>query len=205
MMLPRLHVVTDDALLAAPDFLPRAGALLAAGGEQVALHLRARTLATRALHDLAVPLAAAALRTGARLLVNDRVDVALAVRSGAHLGRRGIPLPEARRLLDRALLGFSAHAVEEARVAEAEGADYLFLGTIFPSASHPEGGAAGLPLLQRAVAGAAVPVLAIGGITVERARGVRAAGGYGVAVIRGIWEADDAPDALRAYLEALGS
>jgi thiamine monophosphate synthase len=50
-----------------------------------------------------------------------------------------------------------------------------------------------------------VPVLAIGGITVERARGVRAAGGYGVAVIRGIWEADDAPRALRAYLEVLAS
>ena len=205
MTLPRLHIVTDDARLDLPDFGPRAAALLDAGGADVALHVRGRAHGPRALLDLAEPLAVRALQTGARLLINDRVDVALALRVGAHLGGQGIPIAEARRLLDHALLGFSAHTLAEARRAEAEGADYAFLGTIFPSASHPGRRPAGLPLLERTAPGARIPVLAIGGVTPERAREVRAGGAYGVAVIRGIWEADDATVALRAYLAALGS
>ncbi|HSJ14553.1 MAG TPA: thiamine phosphate synthase [Longimicrobiales bacterium] len=200
---PRLHIVSDDAVAAAPDFAARAAALLDAGGRDVALHLRAPALTTRALHELAAPLAVQALRTGARLQINDRVDVALAVRCGAHLGVRGMPLPAARRLLDNALLGFSAHTREEVRLAELEGADYVFLGTIFPSETHPARPPAGVELVRRTVPGAGLPVLAIGGITPERVSEVRAAGAYGVAVIRGIWRAGDPLAALRAYLDVL--
>jgi thiamine-phosphate pyrophosphorylase len=204
MRLPRLHIVTDDALLGEPDFAARAAALLDAGGGDVALHLRAATLPARAFLELAEPLAVEALRTGALLQINDRIDVALAVRCGAHLGVRGIPLPEARRLLGNAPLGYSAHGTEEARIAEADGADYLFLGTIFPTASHPDRTAAGPALLERTVPAARVPVLAIGGITPERARQARAAGAYGVAVISGVWGAPDPEAALREYLDAIG-
>ena len=203
MTLPRLHVVTHDAILAAADFPGRAGALLDSLGPAVALHLRGRALGGRALHDLATGLAGAALRSGSLLLVNERVDVALAARAGAHLNVGSIPLPDARRLLHHAPLGYSAHTADEALLAQAEGADFVFLGTIFASASHPDRAPAGVELLRRAVPRLGVPVIAIGGITPGRVAEVRASGAWGVAAITGIWDAADPVAAARAYLAAL--
>lgn len=203
MTLPRLHIVTHDGILAAAGFRERAAALLDALGPAVALHVRGRGLSARVLHDHAVDLAAAALRSGSLLLVNERVDLALAARTGAHLNAGSIPLVDARRLLHHAPLGYSAHTADEALLAQAEGADFVFLGTIFPSASHPDRPGAGVELLQRAVARLDVPVIAIGGITRERVPEVLTAGTHGVAAITGIWDAPDPVAAARGYLEAL--
>lgn len=203
MNLPRLHVVTNDVILGRSTFHQQAGALLDAFGPAVALHLRGRGLSGRVLHDHAVELAAAALRTSSLLLVNERVDLALAARTGAHLNAGSLPLVEARRLLHHAPLGYSAHTADEALLAQVEGADFVFLGTIFASASHPDRPPAGVELLRRAVPRLEVPVIAIGGITPGRVAEVRAAGAWGIAAITGIWDAPDPVAAAREYLAAL--
>lgn len=204
-MLPRLHLVTDDDVLARPDFMPCAHALMEALGAAGALHLRAHRLSAAALYALAAELAPAALRTGSLLLINDRVDIALAVRTGAHLRAGSLPVRDARRLLHHAPLGCSTHGAAEAALAEAEGADYVFLGTIYASASHPAGAPAGPQLIAAVAPGSGVPVIAIGGLSCERVAEVLGLGAYGVAVIGGVWQAADPCTAARAYVEQLES
>lgn len=203
MKLPRLHVVTDDAVLARPAFAEQVRALLDALGGDVALHLRALHLDARRLHDLAAELAAEALRAGALFLVNERVDIALAVRSGAHVNLRSIPVVEARRLLHNAWLGYSAHTREDADVAAAEGADFVALGTIYATASHPDREPAGEVLVRKVAPTLGIPVVAIGGVTLERVPAVLAAGAYGAAVIRGVWDAENPVEAARAYVAVM--
>ena len=203
---PVLHVVTDDEVLGRPDFPATASALMASGGPRVALHVRGPGTDGGTLYRLAHGLAAEAFGAGALLVVNDRVDVALTAGAGAvQLGRRSLPLRDARRILGAdALLGVSTH--EDAEVAEAarEGAQWIFVGTIYATPSHadrPARGAEAIASARRVADG--VPVLAIGGVTPERAGEVRAAGAYGVAAIRGIWDAPDPIAACGLYLEAL--
>ncbi|MEJ2677996.1 MAG: thiamine phosphate synthase [Gemmatimonadota bacterium] len=196
--LPRLHLVTSDAVLAAPDFVERATAVLAAHGPGVALHVRAHGMDGRPLLRIVRALAPAG---AALLLVNDRVDVALAADVGAQIGRRSLPVPVARRLLPRRWLGYSAHAAGEAETAVREGADFVVLGTIFATPSHPGAGGTGVGLVRAAAPVA--PVVAIGGITAERVALCVAAGAHGVAVLGGVWTADDPVAATGSYLQAL--
>lgn len=201
--LPPLHIVTDDAVLAGEDFLVRAAQVLEAGGAEVALHLRGPTTGGRRLYELAAELVPRARSVGALLLINDRLDVALA--SGAHgaqLGARGIPPLDARRLLgpDR-LLGISVHSAAEAEAAVSAAADFLLVGTLCETASHPGRSGAGTGIL-RELARFGVPLVGIGGITPARAPGVRRAGAAGVAVLRGVWEANEPGGAVRGYLQA---
>jgi len=204
-MLPPLHLVTHDEVLARPDFCARAAAFMDTFGPAVALHLRARHVPALRLHELAAELASTALRSGSTLVINDRVDIALAVRAAAHLGAASLPVRDARRLLHHGLLGYSAHELTAAALAVAEGADYVFLGTIYATASHPGRAPAGPQLIAAVAPRLSVPVIAIGGITPERVAEVRAWGAAGVAVIGGIWEAPDTLTAARAYLAELGS
>jgi thiazole tautomerase (transcriptional regulator TenI) len=140
------------------------------------------------------------------LLVNDRVDVALAAGCGAQIGRRSIPVASARSLLgDRAPLGCSVHDTGGAVAAAAGGADFLVLGTIWPTPSHPGAGGAGLGTVADVAATVAVPVIVIGGVTPQRAREALDAGGHGVAVLRGVWAASDPVAAAAVYLEAMGA
>lgn len=204
--IPPLHVVTDDEVLADPSFRDRAAALLEGHGGSLALHLRGPRVGGRALHDLAAPLAEAARSAGALLVVNDRLDVALAVRADAvHLGARSIPVPAARRLRGEWTIGVSVRGPEEAAEAVAGGAAYLFVGTIWGSASHPGREGAGPERVREVTDRVSVPTLAIGGVTPDRVRVAVEAGAHGVAVIRGVWSAADPVRAAAAYLEALGS
>lgn len=201
--LPPLHVVTDDAVAGRPDFADRAIEVFGAGGGSVALHLRMPHGTGRAVHDLAVRLAEAADRSGSILVVNDRVDVAMA--AGAHgvqVGRRGLPIEDARRLVgpDR-MIGASVHSADEASDAIDRGADYLVAGTVFASASHPDRPGAGVGLIER-IALLGRPVIAIGGITVDRIAEVKDAGAAGGAAIRGVWDAADPAEAINRYLDA---
>jgi thiamine-phosphate diphosphorylase len=204
-MLPRLHIVTNDRLLAASEFRARATSLMDALGPAIALHLRAPRLVAVRLYELAASLAPVALRTGSLLLVNDRVDISLAVRAGAHLRSASLPVRDARRLLHRATLGYSAHALEEAALAAAEGADYVFLGTIYATSSHPGVAAAGPELIAGVARVLSIPVIAIGGLTPDRVAAVCERGAAGVAAISGIWEQPEPVAAARAYLQALGA
>jgi thiamine-phosphate diphosphorylase len=132
--------------------------------------------------------------------VSGRPDIAAAVGAQGVQLRNGDLAPEdARKLLPRGWIGRSVHSKEEAAVAVAEGADFLVVGNIYETDSHPGRPPAGLDLVRQAVA-LGQPVIAIGGITPNRAGEVKAAGAYGVAAIRGLWMAADPAAATLAML-----
>lgn len=202
--LPALHAVTDDAVLARADFGETARRVLEAGGPRLALHLRGPRTGGRALHGLAAALLPAARGAGALLLVNDRADVALAAGAdGVRLGARGIRPEDARRLLGaEAWIGASVHTRGEAEEAAAGGADFLVVGTLYATPSHPGREGAG-PAHLAALADVGLPRVGIGGITPARAPEVRAAGAHGVAVLRGVWDAPDPARAVEQYLKEM--
>jgi thiamine-phosphate pyrophosphorylase len=201
--LPRLHAVTDHAVLARPDFPAHARAVLAAGGPDLALHLRGPRTGGRPLFGLAEALVSAARDSGALLVVNDRVDVALAAGAdGVQLGRRSMRAEDARGLVgDDRLVGVSVGAADEARAARAAGADFLLAGNVYATPTHPGRGGIGLDRLSE-MASLGVPAVAIGGVTPERVAEVRAAGARGVAAIRAVWDAEDPALAVTRFLEA---
>lgn len=201
---PRLHVVTDDRVLSDREFEARARELLEAGDPRLALHLRGSGTTGRRLHDLATALLPAARHSGALLLVNDRVDVALAAGlDGVQLGELSLPPGEARALLPRsALVGVSVHDVGRATRMSGEGADFLLVGTIFATPSHPGRPGAGPALVSGVARRVPTPLVAIGGVTPERVREVRRAGARGVAVLSGVWREDDPAGAAHRYLDA---
>ncbi len=195
--LPRLHAITDERIARLPDFADRVRALGAAGA---ALHARGHSLSGRAHLDLARLLGAAAPR---RLFVNDRLDVALAAEAaGVQLSAGGLTPRDARQLSDDWWIGASVHAVEEALAARDGGADYLLVGPVFATPTHPEAPPLGVGGLARYVA-LGLPVLAIGGISRANARDVMATGAHGVAVIRALWDAPDAEGAAREMMEEM--
>ena len=204
-MIPRLHVVTDDGVLDREDFQARALEVLEAGGP-LAFHLRGPHATGRRLVELARALKDPAASSGATLLVNDRVDVALCLGlDGAHLGRRSLAPAEARALLgpDR-LVGASVHNVGEAAEAAQGGADFLIVGALWATPSHPGETPAGPELLRDVGTAVPTPLLGIGGATPTRVTQIIEAGGHGVAVVSGIWDAPSSEDAVQAYLQALG-
>jgi thiamine-phosphate pyrophosphorylase len=173
----------------------------------VALHLRGPRTDGSTLFALAQALLPAARRSGTVLIVNDRLDVALAAGTdGAHVGHRSLGVRVARALLGEApWLGASVRDATEAAQASAEGADYAFLGTIFATPSHPGQAGMGLEGLS-AVAGrlgATFHTIAIGGIDAARAADVLGAGAYGIAAVRGIWDSRDPAAAVGHYKDAI--
>jgi thiamine-phosphate diphosphorylase len=201
--LPRVHAVTDHAVLGLPDLAVRAAAI-AAGGSGVALHARDRGAPVGLLAAAAVRFLALARPAEAAVFVNARPDVAAAVGAhGVQLGAADVSPADARRLLPHAWIGRSVHGADEARTARDEGADFLVVGPVYETATHA--GRPGLgPALVGICADFGLPVVAIGGITPERVLEIRAAGAYGVAAIRGLWLDRDPARAARDYLEALG-
>lgn len=198
--LPRLHVITDDTVARRPALAAAAAAVARAGS--LALHARAPGASGRAHWELARTLARVREGTPALLFVNDRADVARVVGAeGLHLPAAGLPVEAARRLLGPdVLIGRSVHDLAEAQRARDEGADYLMLGPIWETASHPGRPALGLDLIARL---GAVRVIAIGGITPERVGPCLEAGAYGVAVVRAVWDAPDPGTAARSILLSL--
>jgi thiamine-phosphate diphosphorylase len=130
------------------------------------------------------------------LFINDRLDIALAVpAAGVQLGSNGLPVAAARALNPRWWIGKSVHDLAEAEAARAEGADYLVVGPVYATASHPSRKPLGVAQLRTiALAAGDLPVIAIGGITVNRVRDVRNSGAHGIAAIRAFW--DDAEPEL---------
>jgi thiamine-phosphate pyrophosphorylase len=205
LTLPRLHLVTDAAVLRGAGFGAVAERVLERCGAGVALQVRGHGLGGAELHAIAEPLAALALRDGAWLLINDRVDVALAVRAhGVQLGSRSLAVPDVRALMgDGARIGVSVHGVAEVVQAEADGADFVLLGNIHETASHPDRRALGLEVVTQSARSTTCPVIAIGGITVARVDAVARAGAAGVAVLSGVWSAAEPAAAAAEYLAAV--
>jgi thiamine-phosphate diphosphorylase len=197
--LPRVHAYTDADLLALPEFGIRAAAIAAAGAA-VALHARARHASGAALYAGALRMIALARPPEAAVFVNGRPDIAVAIGAhGVQLASVDLAPVDARRLLTRGWIGRSVHTGEEAAMAVSEGADFLVVGNVYETLSHPGRPAVGLTLVTQA-ADLGLPVIAIGGITAERAAEVKAAGAYGVAAIRGLWLAPDPAAATLAML-----
>jgi len=198
--LPRLHAITDERVARRPDLSILAEALARAAGSDLALHARGRELSGLEHFDLASQLSA---YPPTRLFVNDRLDVALACgASGVQLGAGSLDPGDARRLDDRWWIGKSVHTRAEADAARTAGADYLLVGPVFPTATHPAREPLGPDTLSAIVA-LGLPVIAIGGVTPGRAASLKAAGVYGVAAIRALWDAGDGPDAARLLQQEL--
>jgi thiazole tautomerase (transcriptional regulator TenI) len=197
--LPRVHAVTDARVLALDDLGVRAAAI-AAAGSGVALHARDRTAGGARLASVARRFLALARPPEAAVFVNGRPDIAGAVGAqGVQLGAHDLTPGEARASFPVGWVGRSVHSLEEAERAVEEGADFLLVGTIFPSSSHPGHPGAG-PGLVRDTARLGPPVIAIGGIDGERAARMREAGAYGVAAIGALWHAADPAAAALALL-----
>jgi thiamine-phosphate diphosphorylase len=196
--LPRLHAITDERIARRPDLAAIVDELAAGGGAELAFHARGRRLTGLEHYDLALRLSAA---PPARLFVNDRLDVALAAgAAGVQLAGSSLDPAAARALNPGWWIGQSVHDWGEAEAASALGADYLLVGPVYATASHPDREPLGLAQLGRIV-GLGLPVIAIGGVTPERVAELRRAGVYGVAAIRALWDAPAARAAARRVLE----
>ncbi len=201
-----LHVLTDREWSRGRDMLSVATAALDGGA--TIIQLRDKTASTRVLIEEGLALRALTRERGALLIVNDRVDVALAVEAdGVHVGQDDMPAALARRLLGpHRILGVSAATMEEAEVAVAGGADYLGVGPIFPTRGKADAGpATGVQLLTELARRYATPLVAIGGITAENAPAVVRAGAAGVAVITAVVNAEDITAASRQLRMAVES
>ncbi len=191
--LPRLHAVTTPSVLRRPDVGRRAAAI--AVSPRVALHLRSPGEDGRRLLEVAALFRA----TEGVVFVNDRADVAALTRAaGLHLPTDGLPTSAARDLVGPDVwLGRSVHDVAEARAAASGGADYVFLGPIWATASHPDRQPLGPGAIERV---RDIPVIAIGGVTPARVRCCTDAGAWGVASVRALWDAPDSGAAAAAML-----
>jgi len=217
----RLYLITDRNLAArrggivamAEAALSAASAIAQRGA--VALQLREKDMEARPLYELARALRELCSRYGAALLVNDRIDVAIAAGAdGVHLPANSFAVADARRLVGATrLIGVSTHAAGEVGAAAAAGADFAVYGPVYePLSKASDGAARGAEELGAACGAAGLPVFALGGITAERiaelggtpalSEGGRPAG---VAVIGAVFGADDPAAATRALLDALAS
>lgn len=198
----QLHVITDRkrCLGDLTDAIHRA---LTGGVDWV--QVREKTAPALETYTLARQLQDACGETGAGLIINDRVDIAVAIHAGGvHLAKKSLPPAVVRPLLASGqLLGCSVHSLEEAVRAARAGVDYLTFGNVFATDSHPGVPAKGVTVLQAIVEMIEVPVLAIGGITLENVTEVLATGCAGVAVIGAILAAADPAAAAARLRDAL--
>jgi thiamine-phosphate diphosphorylase len=204
--LPVLHAVTSDDIIIRSDFIDCVRRVMHAGGSRVAVHLRSARLAGRTLYEFACRIAELQEETGAWLVVNDRADVALSSGAkGVQLTSRSMLPEDARRAVPSLAIGASIHSDEDAQLAADAGARWLVAGHVFETESHRGEEGRGPAFIQRIASAHSIPVVAIGGVRPEHVASLRAAGAYGVAVIRGVWHASDAGAAVIDYLSAHGA
>ena len=159
-----------------------------------AIQVRGKELSSRELTELARRIMSVGSKHGIPVIINDRVDVALAVNAqGVHLGQDDIPLLAARKILGtRKIIGISVHTIEEARKAEMGGADYAGVGTVFRTSSKKNiRGLIGIGGLSRLRSAVKIPVVAIGGIDAANARRIMETGVDGIAVLSAIMNSGD--------------
>lgn len=197
-----LHVITCESPASGRTHADVARAALAGGA--TIIQLRDKTASTRRLLEIAQIIRLLTRQAKALFIVNDRLDVALAAEAdGVHVGQDDLPVEIARKIAGgNFIIGASATSLEEARRAAAAGADYLGIGTIFPTGSKSDAGTAlGLEILGQIKQATNLPVIAIGGITADNAPSVLKAGADGLAVISAITGAPDMIAATRNLIE----
>lgn len=204
-MLPRFHLITELETLDR-DALTRLLAVLGdppADAAQVdAVQVRAKHACDRDVADWTRRLVAALASRPTRVLVNDRLDLALAAGAhGVHLGRDDLAVADARRLAPPGfLVGATCRGPEHATAARADGADYAGVGPVHPT-STKDGLPDPLGLDVLTATAREIPAIAIGGITAGRVRDVMATGAHGVAVVSAVWKAPDPPRAVQEIAE----
>jgi thiamine-phosphate pyrophosphorylase len=201
-MLDRLHlcVITDARPESGRDHLEIAREALIGGADMI--QLRDKTGSLRDLLPQACAIRLLCRSYGALFIVNDRLDLALAVEAdGAHVGQGDLPAVEARRLLGpNRILGVSTHSVDQALAARETGADYIGFGPMFPTRTKQTGYVPRGPAMLREVRNAvSLPILAIGGITIENVGAVITAGATAPAVIAAVVGAADIAAAAAAF------
>jgi len=157
------------------------------GGATI-IQLREKNLSTRVFFENALTIRKITKRAGIPLIINDRMDIALAVNAdGIHLGEEDLPLKYARKIAPHLIIGYSADSVLDAQLAEKDGADYLGVGSVFPTATKVDAGPAiGIQRLEEIKKAVSIPVVAIGGINLANLPEVIQAGVDGVAVVSAI-------------------
>jgi thiamine-phosphate pyrophosphorylase len=194
-----LYAILDPRFLRGRNLVEVARALVRGG--VTCLQLRDKEASNRDLYEEARLLKASLHPLGIPFIVNDRLDIALAVEAdGAHLGEKDIPVREARRLLGRdKIVGASAASVETAVQAEKNGADYIGFGAVFPTGTKEDAQISGLALLSRVKQAVSIPVVAIGGIKRSNALEVLNAGSDGLAVISDLLDSEDVEARAREF------
>ncbi len=203
LVLPRLYVILDAALLTISE--TECAEKLAAAGVRL-LQYRNKRVSARELFESSKRLSALLMPQGVTFVVNDRADVALAAEaSGVHVGQEDLGAEAARSVIgDGKLLGVSTHNLEQFKQAAATSADYVAVGPVFSTSTkaNPDP-VVGIELIRQVRSLTDKPIVAIGGITLERAAEVIRAGADSVAVISDILLAPDAGKRARQYVELL--
>lgn len=200
---PALYVILDRGAARGRELADVLVAAVAGGCRMV--QLREKDWPSGRLLPLARDLRARCRDAGVTFIVNDRVDLALAVEAdGVHLGQDDLPAPVARPLLRPGMiLGVSTHSVAQARAAQADGADYIAVGSMFATRSKADFQLVGPDLLRKLRGEIRVPLVGIGGITHDNVQEVIRAGADGVAVISAVGAADDPRAASARFVELI--
>jgi thiamine-phosphate pyrophosphorylase len=200
----RLHVLTDRSIQDRFDHAELAGMAIRGGADLVQFRQKSGT--TRELIASALAAREVCRRMRVPFLVNDRVDIAIAVDAdGVHLGQDDLPLPLARRLLGpHRIIGASAGSIEEALEGWRQGADYLGCGPVFVTGTKPDAGPpSGTALLSLVVRAVPIPVVGIAGIGPSNLAEVLASGAHGAAVISSVCGRPDPEEATRALRQII--
>lgn len=197
-----IYVITDVVLRPGRTHVEIARAAVAGGARVV--QLRDKSASDEALLEIAREIRRLTRQAGVLFIVNDRLELARAVGAdGVHLGQGDLPAREARKSWPEGILGISCSDVATARRAEAEGADYLGLGPIFPTQTKEDAGPAiGLEEIARVRAACSLPIAAIGGLHQGNVAQVAAAGATWAAVISAVVCAPNMEVAVRQLVEA---
>jgi thiamine-phosphate pyrophosphorylase len=200
-----LYLILDHDALRGRSLMDVAAAAISGGVRQI--QYRAKGLSKRDAYFNSVQLKALAHRSGVTFVINDEVDLALAVEAdGVHLGQEDFPLSAARSLLGpRRIIGISAHTLPQAREAEAGGADYLGIGPIFSSATKQDRPPLGCEALTQFRRQVRIPIIAIGGISALNVRQVMAVKVHGVAVVSAVLSQPDVADAVAELAAVLNA
>ncbi|MBI4715246.1 MAG: thiamine phosphate synthase [Nitrospirae bacterium] len=194
-----LYLILDPAFCGGRDPVEVAETALQAGVRMI--QYREKHRSRRETYFLAKELRETTRQAGAFLILNDEVDIAMAVEAdGVHLGQEDFPVKEARRILGEGYwIGLSTHSLEEVERAKREPVDYIGFGPVFQSSSKQVRPPLGVEVLRRAAVASPVPVFAIGGITPGNAGEVMVAGARGMAVIQGVLGGPDIAGAVADY------
>lgn len=198
-------MITDRKLFTDNHLLFTAVEEALKGGSK-AVQLREKDLGTRDLLDMAYKMRELTKTYEAKLFINDRVDIALAVEAdGVQLGKESIPAHAVRKSFqDKLIIGVSTHSLDEAIEAESGGADFITLGPVYHTPSKMKyGEPIGIEILSKVVAKTLIPVIAIGGIKLDKVREVKEAGADGVALISAILIAESIKETTEVFLRLL--